>query len=312
MSSMQIYRIFKDYALLWSMVVGVFLSPWAYKLAFLLPYIMFVMLSLSYTRIAPSDVKMSKVHIALFVTQWVLGVGIYFALRSWDEILAQGLALIILTPTAVSASVITAMMGGNMGFIIASLIIGNVAMSLLAPPMLSSLYPDTGLSYLATVLQILSKVSLLLIMPIVLIWGLRFGLPKVHDRLAKYAGWTFYFWCFSLVIITSNTIRFFKEHGELTLQYGVVIALSVFVVCLLTFVIGRSIGRRMGTLPVNSGQALGQKNTVLAIWVGLTFMNPVVSVIPSFYVIWQNVVNAFQLAQYRRSVADQTNNPPKL
>lgn len=302
---MQISRIFKDYALLWSMVVGVFLSPWAYRLAFLLPYIMFVMLSLSYTRIAPSDVKMSRVHIALAVSQWILGIGTYFALRAWDEVLAQGLALIILTPTAVSASVITAMMGGHMGFIIASLMIGNVAMSLLAPPMLSWLYPDTGLSYMATVLLILSKVALLLIMPIVLIWGLRFGLPKVHDRLARYAGWTFYFWCLSLVIITSNTIRFFKEHGELTLRYGLVISTSVLIVCVLTFAIGRAIGRRMGTLPVNSGQALGQKNTVLAIWMGLTFMNPVVSVIPSFYVIWQNVVNALQLAKYRRQIHGQ-------
>lgn len=302
---MQISRIFKDYALLWSMVVGVCLSPWAYKLAFLLPYIMFVMLSLSYTRIAPSDVKMSRIHIALAVSQWVLGISTYFALRAWDEVLAQGLALIILTPTAVSASVVTAMMGGHMGFIIASLMIGNVAMSLLAPPMLSWLYPDTGLSYMATVLQILSKVALLLIMPIVLIWGLRFGLPKVHDRLVRYAGWTFYFWCLSLVIITSNTIRFFKEHGELTLRYGLVISTSVLIVCVLTFAIGRAIGRRMGTLPVNSGQALGQKNTVLAIWMGLTFMNPVVSVIPSFYVIWQNVVNALQLAKYRRQIHGQ-------
>lgn len=309
---MRVSRIFKDYALLWSMVVGVFLSPWAYRLAFLLPYIMFIMLSLSYTRIAPSDVKMSRVHIVLFVIQWVFGIGAYFLLRTWDEILAQGLALIILTPTAVSASVITAMMGGSMGFIIASLIIGNVTMSLLAPPLLSSLYPDTGLGYLATVMQILSKVSLLLIMPIVLIWGLRYRKPRIHDALSKRAGWTFYFWCFSLVIITSNTIRFFKEHQELDLRYGTIIALSVFVVCLLLFVIGRKTGKVMGILAVNSGQALGQKNTVLAIWMALTFMNPVVSVIPSFYVIWQNVVNAIQLAHYRRDTAAQTLNPPKL
>lgn len=297
---MRYSHIFKDYALLWSMVVGAILSPWAYQLAFLLPHIMFVMLSLSYTKIAPSDVKISKTHLVLTLVQWGLGAGIYTLTRRWDETLAQGLALILLTPTAVSASVITAMMGGQVGFIIASLIVGNISMSLFAPPILSYLYPDMGLDYLSTTLQILSKVALLLIAPIIVIWGLRFNWRRVHDKLARYSGLTFHLWCFSLVIITSNTIRFFQTHSELSWSYGTVLAVCTLGVCTLAFIIGRVIAKHMGTLPVNGGQAMGQKNTVLAIWMGLTFMNPLVSIVPSFYVIAQNIINAIQLNQHKK------------
>lgn len=296
-------KIIKEYALLWSMLIGALLSPWAYRLAWMLPYIMFAMLSLSYTRISPKDLRLRPIHAVLFLAQWSLGLLVYFALRhTVDEWLAQGLALIILTPTAVSASVITAMMGGHMGFVISFLLVGNLAMSLLAPPMLSWLYPDQTMSYLETVLVIIQKISLLLVVPIVLIWSLRYGAPRLHERLARHAGFTFYLWCFSLVIITANTIHFFKIHSELTWRTGLLYGASVGVVCQLLFVLGRKIEHLMGGSPtdVNARQSLGQKNTVLAIWMALTFMHPVVSVIPSFYVIWQNLINSIELQRYRR------------
>ena len=50
---------------------------------------------------------------------------------------------------------------------------------------------------------------------------------------------------------------------------------------------------------MTAGQACGQKNTVLAIWVGYTFLDPLTSVAGGFYTIWHNLFNAWQL--YRRA-----------
>ena len=298
---MKPYRILKDYALLWSMVLGTLLAPWAYRLAFILPYSLFIMLALTYTRIAPSDLRITRTHMYLFVAQWILGPAVYVLLSPFDEILAQGLALIILTPTATSASVITAMMGGSMAFVTSYLIPGNVVMALTAPLLLTYLYPNSAAGgYLDTVLNILGQVSLLLIVPMGLIWGLRFGLPKVHAKLQKRVKWTFYIWCANLVIVTSNTIQFFLRHDELDLMQGIILGGGTLVVCLLLFFVGRKIGSKAEGHAVNGGQTLGQKNTVLAIWIALTFMNPVVSVVPSFYVIWQNIINSLELARYKK------------
>ena len=47
------------------------------------------------------------------------------------------------------------------------------------------------------------------------------------------------------------------------------------------------------------GQALGQKNTVFAIWFAYTFMTPVTAIAGGFYSVWHNIVNTWQL--YRKN-----------
>ena len=51
---------------------------------------------------------------------------------------------------------------------------------------------------------------------------------------------------------------------------------------------------------ISAGQALGQKNTVLAIWMACTYLNPLSSVAPGSYVIWQNLFNSWQLWKKRK------------
>lgn len=46
---------------------------------------------------------------------------------------------------------------------------------------------------------------------------------------------------------------------------------------------------------VTAGQALGQKNTVFAIWMAYTFMTPETAIIGGFYSIWHNIYNSRQL-----------------
>jgi BASS family bile acid:Na+ symporter len=74
------------------------------------------------------------------------------------------------------------------------------------------------------------------------------------------------------------------------------IALALFslVACLAQFGIGRRIGRACGD-KVAGTQGLGQKNTVLAIWMALTYLHPLSSVAPAAYVAWQNTINSLQL-----------------
>ena len=49
-------------------------------------------------------------------------------------------------------------------------------------------------------------------------------------------------------------------------------------------------------------QALGQKNTVLAVWMAIAYLNPISSVAPAAYVAWHNIVNSMQI--YRKMHAD--------
>ena len=72
------------------------------------------------------------------------------------------------------------------------------------------------------------------------------------------------------------------------------LALISLVVCCLQFYVGRKIGARFGD-KVAGAQGLGQKNTILALWVSLTYLNPIISIAPAAYIAWQNIINSTQL-----------------
>ncbi|MBS7393880.1 MAG: transporter, partial [Muribaculaceae bacterium] len=78
------------------------------------------------------------------------------------------------------------------------------------------------------------------------------------------------------------------------------IAVVSFVICVIQFSVGRNIGRFFGST-VESGQALGQKNTAFAIWVSSAYINPLAAVGPGCYIIWQNAINSLELYHHRKN-----------
>ena len=68
------------------------------------------------------------------------------------------------------------------------------------------------------------------------------------------------------------------------------------------FWLGRKIGARYED-KITAGQALGQKNTVLAIWIGYTFFTPITAIAGGFYSIWHNVFNSYQLYNQKNSAS---------
>lgn len=299
-------RLFKDYGLLWTMIIGALLTSVLYRFAFLMPFFLFVMTVLSYTKIKPQDFRLERVHYVLFVAQWIVAAVVYFSINPFNPYLAQGLALLIITPTATSAAVITMMLGGRIAFIPSFFIPCNVIIAFVAPALIGLIYPnhEAG-SYLQSVVAIFGQVIGLLLAPLVIVWFLRFLLPRVHTALEQRAGWTFYFWMIAVSIITANTIHTFMNDPRMTLHTGLLYAVGSALLALLLYYIGHKIGGHYGEVQVEARQAFGQKNTILAIWLAYSFMDPVVSIIASFYVIWQNVLNSIELSIYRKELREK-------
>jgi BASS family bile acid:Na+ symporter len=74
----------------------------------------------------------------------------------------------------------------------------------------------------------------------------------------------------------------------------IALAVVALLCCVIQFALGRRIGERYGDR-VSGAQGLGQKNTVLAIWMALTYLHPIASIAPASYVVWQNIINSAQL-----------------
>lgn len=109
----------------------------------------------------------------------------------------------------------------------------------------------------------------------------------------------FYLWTLALIIVMGQTTRSVVE-GNISVGEELLIAFWALVVCVLQFWLGKYIGGRHDNR-ISGGQALGQKNTVLAIWMAYTYLNPASAIAPGSYVVWQNMINSWQLWKKRRN-----------
>ena len=207
--------------------------------------------------------------------------------------------LCLLAPTATAAAVITGMLGGNVGFLTAYLLFGNVAVALMAPIEFTLTGVQEDMPFLLSVGHICCKVFPLLILPLLIAAVVR-RMPKIHRALLSVPGLTFYLWAVALVIVTGITVEDLLHRERSELPAGAGLALTSLVICCLQFLVGRRIGRHCGD-PVSSGQGLGQKNTILAIWMAQTYLHPLASIAPATYILWQNLINSCQLwRRYKR------------
>ena len=146
---------------------------------------------------------------------------------------------------------------------------------------------------------ICAQVIPLLILPLVVALLLRYSAPRVHRAIAEHQSISFWLWAVALFIVMGRAVSFMIKQplSELPVMLGM--ALASLVVCCLQFIIGRKVGARLGDR-ISGAQGLGQKNTILGIWMALTYLHPLVSIGPAAYIVWQNIINSTQLYLYSR------------
>ena len=255
----------------------------------LTPTFIFTMLFFTFCRVDARKIRFSMMHLWLLLFQIAGSVGVYYALSAMDIVVAQGAMICILAPVAMAAVVIGGMLGAKIETMVAYSLLCNVAIALYAPFLLHAFGNGE-----CTMMQILQRVAPLLIAPFVAGQFCRFALPKVGGWISNHSQISFYIWLASLIVIVGRTTCFIIDHKEVSRQTEIILAVTALVICLLQFGFGRWIGRKYGDR-VAGGQSLGQKNTVLAVWLSQAFLDPVSSVAPTAYIVWQNIVNSYQL-----------------
>ncbi len=217
---------------------------------------------------------------------------LYTLCQPLGETIAQGAMICALAPIAMAAVVIGGMLGANIENMTTYSLLCNIATACVAPFILS--WVGNGE---CTLMQILTKVAPLLIAPFVAGQLCRFALPKVAMWVADHSRMSFYIWLVSLTVVVGRTTAFVIDHSATDLTTEIVLAVVAAFICLAQFIIGRKIGAKYGD-KVAGGQSLGQKNTVLAVWMAQSFLNPLACVAPTAYIVWQNIVNSYQI--YRK------------
>lgn len=284
-----------------AMIGGAVFYKWMGFLTFLSPYLIFAMLFITYCKIRPRDIKPHKFHIVLLTAQMLLAGIIYALCLPLGRTVADGIFICVYIPTATAAPVITSMLGGSISKVATYSLLCNAFVAITGPLILAAIGENTEITFFRSFLLILSKVAPLIMGPPIIAFILQYVAPKLHDEITKRQQLSFYLWAFSLFIVVGSCVSFvinnWNENESLNIA---LLTAGALVVCLLQFKIGRFIGGKFND-KVSGGQSLGQKNTVLAVWLALTYMNPIASIGPAAYIAWQNIVNSWQLMKHARN-----------
>ena len=272
------------------------------------PLLLFAMLFLTFCRIEPRELKPHRWHWPLLLIQGGLFVALGALIvllksslsmsRNWI-VLIESAMLCFICPTATAAAVVTRKLGGDVPGITTYTILINILVSVLVPMVVPMVHPSEGIDFWIAFSMILAKVFPLLIMPCLAAWLVRYLLPDVHKWLVAKEDLPFQIWAVSLSLAIAVTVKAIV-HSDLPMWLLCLIALVSLVCCALQFAMGHWVGswygrKRKHDRRITAGQALGQKNTVFAIWMGYTFMSPESSIVGGFYSLWHNFYNSWQL-----------------
>lgn len=289
-----IYLLFSEIPFL--QPVGNFAGP---KLVELLPVVIFIMLYMTFCKIDMHQFRPRKWHFALQVIRTMLSalvVLVIVHLTSPDaKIVWEGIFIIVICPTAAAAAVVTEKLGGSIATMTVYMIIANCFTVIIIPLFFPMVEKDANITFMMAFLLVLERVVRVLILPLILGLLTQRFFPKVVTWVKRMPNAPFYLWSFNLSIIMGLALQTILN----TKLSGIVLFLLLFlplVVCIILFSIGKYVGGIWGDeARIDGGQALGQKNNVVGIWLMLHFLNPVALIAPCAYVVWQNIINAVQL-----------------
>ncbi len=300
-----------------------------------LPHLIFFMLFFTFCKVNPLDLRLHVWHGLALAVQVVAGIGAYGLLHVLqplfplleDAAVAESVMLCFIMPTATAAPIIAGKLGGSIQNLTMYTLVSNFATVVIVPLLFPYIHPLPDFSFSMAAWLILRKVGTLLICPFAAAWALRLSYDAVQRhrgsdrRFILSRGWAqlpFYLWAGTIVILMGDiTYKLIYDHYQLLSVLGICLGASVS--CFMQFYIGRWLGWHFpasshgkdyqdvvinpatapktpqGISRVTAGQALGQKNTTLAIWMAGAYLSPLAALGPAVYMIVQNLFNAHQL-----------------
>ena len=319
-------RKFFDSNALWlSMLIGAVFYPWLLPLKPILPWLIFFMLFFTFCKVNPLDLRLHKWHGVVLAAQLLFSFLTYTLTLhfSGDPVLAQGLLMCFIMPTATAAPIIAGKMGGSIQNLTTFTLLSNFATAIIVPATFPLINPAADMTFWPAFLLILSRVAPLLLGPFFSAWAVRliykWRMQKEFVLPVKIAVVPFYLWVCSITVLTSVVTETTITNYQSQITNILILLVSSFFICLLQFGLGKLIGywlpapskgkdyqdvlinpaaapKNMNEVSsITAGQAFGQKNTSLGVWMAQTYLDPLSALGAAAYIIWQNLFNSAQL-----------------
>lgn len=319
-------RKFFDSNALWlSMLIGALGYKIFLPLKPSLPWLIFFMLFFTFCKVNPKDLRLHKWHWVVLFLQIALSLAAYAItyLLTGSRFMAQGLMLCFVMPTATAAPIIAGKLGGSIQNLTTFTLLSNFATAIVVPVLFPLVNPLAEKAFWPAFTLIISHISPLLLGPFFGAWLLRISYQwrtkKEFVLPTSIAVVPFYLWVCSIVVLTATVTETVIANFYDQLSNILILLVASFFACLLQFGLGKLIGYWLpapskgrdyqdvlinpaaapktmeGVSSITAGQAFGQKNTSLGVWMAQTYLHPLAALGAAAYIIWQNLFNSVQL-----------------
>lgn len=246
------------------------------------------------------DVKFSKEstgwsHLRIPAFMVALAAVAYFVvLKLTDNQNFAVMAFLIgMSPTANAAPVITHLLNRREDYVTVSVVLTNLFTAFTLAPMVALVI---GNAIEIDTLGLAWKTILLIGSPFLFAVISRKFLPRVTAFIRRWKILSFYLWVLMLFTVCAQSATYIVKQDNLSLTILAEIFAIAVVMCVINFVSGYWLGEKR--FRRECSQSVGQKNTMLMLWVGLAFFNPIVALGPTFYIVCHNLWNSWQLRRY--------------
>lgn len=231
-----------------------------------------------------------------------VGFGLGWIVGGRDVALAGFFAGI--APTAAAAPVIISFMRRDVTYVTAAFILTNIIVAAVLPILLPWVLGEIDPTLFV---RIAGTVALLIFTPLGLALVIRRLHPAAAAWPARLRNVSFAAWVANLFLVMANASHFLRSQPDISRLVLVEIAAVSLVICAVNFALGRLIGGRGHA--AEASQCLGQKNTSFTLWLALAYASPLTALGPTFYILWHNLWNGWQLHLVSRPKPANTPTP---
>jgi BASS family bile acid:Na+ symporter len=252
-------------------------------------FLVFLQTRMSRSSLRRSHFVLLAANLAMGFAAWGLG-----GLAGGRDVALAGFFAGI-TPTASAAPVIMSFLHGRVEYVVAAFLLTNVVIAVLLPVLLPVVLGRPTPEAFA---QVSGSVGLIVFVPMVVARVLRLAYPRAVEWPPRLRNASFGCWVLMMFLVTANASDFIRH--EVDAPHGAILRIAAVTafVSAVNFALGWLIGGK--EFHREASQSLGQKNTVLTIYLALTYASPLVALGPTFYVIWHNMWNSWQLHRVSR------------
>ncbi len=288
-------RHLRTAGMLAAFVCGYF-CPWASSWSWMIRWVIVIMMFLVFLQVRVSWHALQWSHLKILLVNVAIGVGAWLLILPFGySELAQAAFFTGIAPTATAAAVIVGLLGGRIEYAVSAFLVTNFGMSLLFPFLIPVVIGQVAPGVFG---EVIGSLLVVIGIPLAAAIPVRLLYRKATEIPRKLKDVSFFLWVGSIFLIIANSSDFLRSQSDLSGLVLLEIALVSLAICIFNFCCGRFLGGKRYRR--EASQVLGQKNTSLTIFLALTYANPLVALGPTFYVIWHNSWNTYQLHMHGR------------